>query len=113
MTPKISRKPRVSNDLKSLALFIAQDKLEPATRLLVVAEESFQRLAENPFIGRPWESPRRTLAGIRFYPMPNPYRAYLIFYRVEEEGVDILAILQGSRNLERTLLESFDRDFDE
>jgi plasmid stabilization system protein ParE len=45
--------------------------------------------------------------------MPDPYRNYLIFYRIEAESIDILAILQGSRNLESVLLESSDRDFEE
>jgi toxin ParE1/3/4 len=110
---EITRKPRVKSDLESLAGFIAQDRLEPAIRLLLVARESFDRLAQNPSIGVFWESPRRSLAGIRFYPMPDPYRNYLIFYRIEAESIDILAILQGSRNLESVLLESSDRDFEE
>ena len=94
---------RVEQDLAENYAFIAQDKIQPAERLLVVAEESFDRLARNPLIGLPWKSKRPHLRGIHHYPMPPPYRSYVIFYRVTAEAVEVIAILHGFRDLESRL----------
>jgi toxin ParE1/3/4 len=103
MTPIILRKPRVLDDLVHHYAYIAQDKIDPAERFLRVAEESFLRLAGMPSIGTKWPSRHRALAEIHVYPMPSPYRSYLIFYRVVPHGVEILTVLHGARDLEKTL----------
>ncbi|HVX85408.1 MAG TPA: type II toxin-antitoxin system RelE/ParE family toxin [Phycisphaerae bacterium] len=105
MNPQVIRKPRVDRDLIELYLFIAQDKLEPAEAFLRVAEDSFQRLAHMPSIGRVWQSRHAQLAGVRVYPLPPPYRSYLVFYRMTGNGVEILTVLQGSLDLEAILEE--------
>ncbi|HUO10789.1 MAG TPA: type II toxin-antitoxin system RelE/ParE family toxin [Phycisphaerae bacterium] len=105
MTPVVLRKPRVDEDLIEHFAFIAEDKIAPADRFLEVAEESFQRLAFMPSIGVKWESTRVYLADIRYYPLPPPYRSYLVFYRPIANGVEILTVLHGARDLETTLPE--------
>src|SRR5437764_786498 len=92
--------PRVVQDLTEHYAYIAQDKIEPAQRLLVVAEESFDRLAQYPAIGLQWKTSRRHLQEIRHYPLPAPYRSYIVFYRVHEDAVEIIAVLHGARDLE-------------
>jgi len=73
--------------------------VEPAERFLRVAEESFKLLTANPLVGQKWESPLPKLSGIRVYSMPAAFRSYLIFYRPIEQGVEILTVLHGSRDL--------------
>jgi len=108
MKLSVVRRARVAEDLREHYSYIARDKIAPAERLLVVAEESYQRLAENPCIGRVWESRQVELHGVRFYPMPAPYRNYVIFYRVTETRLEVLAILHGARNSEYVLREIVD-----
>ncbi len=103
MTPSMVIWPRVEHDLTEHFAFIAQDKIVPAQRLLVVAQKSFARLATSPFLGLAWNSKRPHLRGIRYYPMPAPYRSYIIFYRVSPEGIEVLAVLHGARDLESAL----------
>jgi toxin ParE1/3/4 len=95
----------VERDLNELFDFVAQDKLDPAEHFLKVAAESFEHLAQTPGLGRKWESRKPRLAEIRVYPMPGPFRSYLIFYRPPPNGGDILRVLHGARNLERVLGE--------
>jgi toxin ParE1/3/4 len=96
--------PRARRDLIDHYAYIARDKIEPADRFLKIAEQTFQRIAGTPGAGRTWESANTRLDGIRVYPMPAPYRSYLIFYRiVESENVAILAVLHGARNVEALL----------
>jgi toxin ParE1/3/4 len=104
MNREVIKRPRVEEDLIEHFAFIAQDKIEPAERFLVVAEESFNRLARNPAIGLLWKSKRPHLRGIRFYPLPAPYRSYIVFYRALGEYLEIVAVLHGARDLENALL---------
>ena len=103
MTRRILKKPQVERDLIEHFSIIARDKLEPAERFLQVAEESFNRLAANPFLGAKWESPLPPLVGIRVYPLPSGFRNYLIFYRPIENGAEILTVLHGARDLQTAL----------
>jgi toxin ParE1/3/4 len=103
MSRRILKKPQVAQDLIEHFAFIAKDKLKPAYRLLQVTQESFERLAEMPLMGRAWESPLPHLAGIRAYPMPSGFRNYVIFYRPIEDGIEVLAVLHGARDLEKVL----------
>jgi toxin ParE1/3/4 len=101
MKPIVLQKPRVAFDLHGHFDHIAQDKIEPALRFLDVAEESFERLADMPGMGRVWQSDKPELSAVRIYPMPNPYRSYLILYREIDGGIDVLAVLHGAQDLER------------
>ncbi len=112
MMPVILRKPRVNDDLIEHYAFIAQDKIAPADRFLQVAEESFQRLAATPLIGIEWRSAKVHLASIRYYPMPAPYRNYLVFYRPLKNGVEILTVLHGARDLEAVVPDIVDPESD-
>jgi len=100
---RILKKPRVKDDLLEHFEYIARDKVEPAERFLKVAEEAFERLSQMPLTGRRWESELPHLANVRVYPMPAGFRNYLIFYRPIDDGVEVLTILHGARNLEAAL----------
>jgi toxin ParE1/3/4 len=99
MRREIVKWPRVEQDLTGHFAYIAQDKIEPALRLLAVAEEAFDRLALMPSIGTAWRSKRPHLRDVRYYPMPAPYRSYLIFYRATAKTLEIMAVLHGARDL--------------
>jgi plasmid stabilization system protein ParE len=95
-----SSKPRVERDLTEHFATIAQDKIAPAERFLKVAEQSFERLAAMPGMGRAWESSLPELDCVRVYPMPSPYRSYLIFYRLlTDNTVEVLAVLHAARDI--------------
>ena len=100
---RILKKPRVKEDLIEHYAFIARDKIAPAERFLKVAEETFQRTAEMPLVGRVWESELPHLAGVRAYPMPEGFRNYMIFYRPIKDGIEVLAVLHGARDLDAAL----------
>ncbi len=103
MNTRIRTTPRFQADLDQFFDYIAQDKLEPAEQFLVVAKETLELLARYPFSGSRFRTAIKRLAGIRFYPMPSPYRSYLIFYKDSPEGIEALTILHGATNLESSL----------
>ncbi len=103
MTPRVLKKPQVERDLVEHFSYIARDKVEPAERFLQVAEEIFWLLASHPHVGQPWKSSLPQLAGVRVLSMPKAYRNYLIFYRPIDQGVEILTVIHGSRDLAAAL----------
>jgi toxin ParE1/3/4 len=107
--PRILRRPRVKADLAGHYAYIAQDKAAPAERFLRVAEAAFELLARMPTIGTAWDSPDPRLAGVRVYPLPRGFRNYLVFYRPLPDGVEILTVLHGARDL-GVALEDVDVD---
>lgn len=103
MKRRILKKPQVERDLIDHFSFIARDKIEPAERFLRVADESFHQLAADPLLGHRWESPLSQLAGIRVYSLPSPFRNYLVFYRPIDDGIEVLTVLHGARDLQAVL----------
>jgi hypothetical protein len=100
MTPRFIKKSNIDDELAKYYAFIVKDKLEPAEQFLVVAFDSFQRLSESPLLGRELGSVKPKLAGLRVYPMPAPYRNYLVIYRPIPEGVFIISVVNGYRDYE-------------
>lgn len=84
--------PEAANDLDQITGFIAKDNPEAAARLLDSLQERCRTLAERPGMGRS----REELA-------PNLHSShvgkYVIFYRPHDEGVEVLRVLHGARNL--------------
>jgi toxin ParE1/3/4 len=103
MIPVIQKKSRVLDDLIEHSTNIAKDKIEPAIRFLDVAEDCFARLGSMPGMGTLVKSKKPHLKGIRSYPMPSGFRNYVIFYRPIENGIEVLTILHGARDLQRAL----------
>ena len=103
MSRRFLKKPQVERDLIDHYAFIARDKVEPAERFLRVAEECFERLAADPMLGHSWRSPLPVLSDVCVYPMPTPFRNYLIFYRPIDNGVEFLTVLHGARDLQTVL----------
>jgi toxin ParE1/3/4 len=101
--PRVIKKPQAISDLMDHFTVIARDKFRPALRFLKVAEDSFDRLAAMPTIGTKWESPLAHLQDVRFYPMPSGFRNYLVFYRETEDGIEVIAVLHGARDLEHVI----------
>jgi len=80
------------DDLLSIWEYIAQDNPDAATRQLFKIEETSSLLAENPHLG-----PARPdiAAEMRYFPVGS----YLILYRLVVEGVEIVRVLHGARNI--------------
>ena len=84
--------PRASQDLEAIADFIAEDDAAAAARVVNAIEEKCRAIAVMPGMGRGREefAPglRSALSG-----------RYLIFYRPEEGGIQVIRIVHGSRDL--------------
>jgi len=84
--------PEAVRDLEEIADFFLGDSASIARRLFDRIEAKCQTLAEMPGIGRS----RNELAPGLFSSLVGKY---VIFYRPDEEGVEIVRILHGARDL--------------
>ena len=89
---------QAEDDLFGIALHIAQDDAAAAERFIDRIHQKCQMLAEQPGMG-----PKREelASGLRSLRMGN----YLIFYRTVSDGVEVVRVLSGYRDLD-TLFDS-------
>lgn len=83
-------------DLQAIFRFLRGDDEALARRFLEAAYDTFEFLAENPFIGR--ARPEFGHEGLRSWRVQG-FRNHLIFYRPLEDRVQIWRVLHGSRDL--------------
>lgn len=98
----VRRRLGVSTDVIELAEYIARDNLDAALRFLDRVEETIKGLAEMPGKGayREFVDPRlHELQSWAVDGFPNQ----LIFYRVREETLLVVAVLHGARDLPSVL----------
>lgn len=87
------------------AYWIAEDSPEAADRFIDAAEASFSFLEKSPEIGREYEAKNKRLSGVRVWRVSG-FEKHLIFYRPHPEGVEILDLIHGARDIEALLLGS-------
>jgi toxin ParE1/3/4 len=90
---KVLRKPQAEADLIEIWTYIAQDSPTRADKLLDEIDEKSQTLAQSPFIGKARDELRPK---IRSFPIGN----YVLFYQPIEEGIEIIRVLHGARDIE-------------
>jgi toxin ParE1/3/4 len=90
--PLIQRTAQAEEDLIEIWIYIAQDNPEAADRVLDDIEQQFHALADNPLMGRlrPGIAPE-----LRYFTVGK----YLILYRTVPDGVQIVRVIHGARDL--------------
>jgi len=101
-------RPAAQCDIDEHAAYIAQDSSAAGRRFLHAVREVFQDLLRMPKLGRTRESPHPRLAGVRVQIVPG-FRKYLIFYRPVGEGIEILHVFHGARDI-KSILDDQDDD---
>jgi toxin ParE1/3/4 len=86
-------RPRADQELDDIWAFIAEDNPTAASRFVRLIEERCRLLAENPLMGR---SRTELAPNLRSFPVGD----YIIFYVPIENGVEIVRVVSGSRDIE-------------
>jgi len=96
-----------ARDLEELISYVAADSPLNAERILDKLEKRAQTLESTPVRGR--VVPELAHFGIRNWRelIVKPYR---IIYRIDEDTVNVLAVLDGRRDLQDMLLERLIRE---
>jgi toxin ParE1/3/4 len=90
--PTIKRTAQAEEDLVDIWLYIAHDDARAADRVLDDVEEKLLLLADQPGLGpaRPDIAP-----DLRY----SPVRRYLILYRQITDGIEIMRVVHGARDV--------------
>ena len=99
MTRSYTLGPAAIADLKSIAAYIALDNPAAAGRMQRLFFERFKVLAANSEMGQTWPFPGNDFRTISV-------GSYVIVFRPAENGVQIIRVLHGARDLETLLRNS-------
>ena len=91
--PVIIKRPLARSDLSEIWDYIADDNETRADAFVDIIDQKFQALASYSNMGR---SRDELEEGPRSFPVGRQ----VIFYRVIAEGVEIIRVLHGSRDLD-------------
>jgi toxin ParE1/3/4 len=108
MSGQVVKRPHALQDLDEAAAYI-QDQSGPerAIRFLRAADSTFAQLAGMPGIGTRYEPHEPLYAGLRYVPITR-HRKFLIFYRPLPDGIEVLRVLHGARDIAGIPAEEFD-----
>lgn len=90
---RVQKSSRAETDLIAIADHIAADNLDAALRWIDEIDQTFSLLARNPYLG---EEITAFQPGTR----RQTFGKYLIFYQPTEEGILVVRVLHGSRQIE-------------
>jgi toxin ParE1/3/4 len=93
---RIVHAPAAEGDLLEIWVGLAANNVSAAERLANDLRAATQLLATQPLIGK---SRREFGAGIRSFPV----RDYVLVYRPIVDGVELVRVVHGARDLERVL----------
>jgi toxin ParE1/3/4 len=91
--------PEAEVELDDIWLYVAKKSgsMDVADRLLDSISDRFYLLARSPFMGRSRDEDLRPR--LRSFPVGE----YIIIYRIEGDGVAIVHVVHGSRNIQALL----------
>jgi toxin ParE1/3/4 len=103
MSVALIRSPESMRDVEGIVQHFI-DEHAPATAIKFGKSvmKTLKFLAAFPEIGAPWESRKARLQGVRFQNVRG-YKNYLVFYRMVEDGLYVMRVIDGRRDLERVL----------
>jgi toxin ParE1/3/4 len=88
----VRRSEASKEDSFEIWFYIASDSIDAADALLRAIDERLRLYSQNPHMG----TARDELAsGLRSFPVGN----YLVFYRVIQDGIEVIRVLHAARNL--------------
>jgi len=90
--PRVVRSPTAQRDLEQLAEYIGLDNPAAATEFIDRIDQKFQLLAQFQGVGSKRDE---LLPGLRSLPVGM----YIIFYLPMADGVQVVRVLHGRRNI--------------
>ena len=110
MSGRVVKRPRALRDLDEAAAYI-QERSGPdrAIRFLRAADSTLAMLAGMPGMGTRYELDEPLYADLRYFPIAR-HRNHLVFYRPLPDGIEVLRVLHGARDIADVLAEEFGAD---
>ena len=99
---KVVKRPIVIHDLITLATYIADNNIDVSDNFLIAAENTFQQLGNFPKLGKSCQFSHPELVDMRQKAIKG-FNKYLIFYQLIPDGVEIIRVIHGARDIENIL----------
>ena len=98
---RVIKRVAAKRDLTEHFVFLGEHvSVDVARRFLHACNVSFQALARMPELGAQRNFRNRRFSSVRAWPVQG-FERYLIFYRPRSDGVEILRVIHGARNIGR------------
>jgi toxin ParE1/3/4 len=94
--PVVRRSALAEQDFRDIWRYISAGNLDAADRLLLRIDAKLELYADNPTMGTPRD---RFASGLRSFSVGN----YLVFYRIGPDGIELVRVLHGARDLNSLL----------
>jgi len=91
--PTINKRTQAKIDLAEIWDYIADDSEDRADSFIDSIDRKFRILADQPNIGRMRDE---LVEGLRSFPIGR----YIIFYRPLPDGIEVIRVLHGARDLD-------------
>ena len=101
-SPRARFLPAAERDVDDIAEYIARDSLDSALRFYAAVRSDAQKLADMPGLGPIYGFKSAGHADIRFWPVAG-FRNHLMFYRPAPDGVEVIRVIHGARDLQRQM----------
>ena len=85
-------------DLEEIIDYFSEHNIEAGEKFLSEFEKKCKYLVDFPSIGRGYDDIKPSLRGL-------PLASYIIFYRSINDGIEIVRVISGYRDLESLFLE--------
>lgn len=103
MSRELIIRNRATQDLRQQANYIlGNGNVAAAEQFLELAEATFRQILLAPEIGKQVSFVLDSIGEVRQWRIKK-FQDYLLFYRVQEERIEILRVLHGARDLEGIL----------
>jgi|SRR6516162_1920841 toxin ParE1/3/4 len=105
---RVVKREAAKRDLIAQWVWYAENAdIEVADRFLNAAEKTLTLLSTQPEIGAHFFVRKPELQGMRKFPVSDGFEKILLFYFPLKDGVDLVRVAHGSRDLDRLLTEGF------
>ncbi len=90
---RVTRRPQAEADILEILDFIAEDSVAEADLWVDRLDARFELWATQPMMGRPRDELAQGLRSLSF-------GRYVVFFESMLDGIDVVRVLHGSRDLE-------------
>ena len=92
--------PQADQDVREIALYIAQDRPAAGERFLDAFEHTCEVLATMPTLGSKFRTRSDEIGELRVTTIPR-FRNFVVIHRLQDDRVEILRVVHGARDMDR------------
>lgn len=107
----IRRRPRAISAIIEVAEYIGQNNPDAAERFMDAVEDALQLIEAVPGVGHPYRSEHPKLQDVRVGHVKG-FPNHLIFYRPIPEGIEVIHVLHGARDIKSVLTREIENDIE-